>query len=231
MLELAERGGVPCGWILEIVARQPDLLSRGGKGAEEGNKPGVGRSVACNDVVGDAKSALVVGLVQAHVNPGAVLLVPRLVGIPSALQQCQCDLVVDVLLEHVLVRELHMPIDVLQPGRLAKADELIVDEAILDVVELVHVLHNGLTLILYKVLDKSISADGNPKANLAVVNHKRRGREQGTEVREGGIGNEQALCGSVRISRRDTLHENLGLVIEGQASVLLENLLDVREHL
>jgi hypothetical protein len=25
MLELAERGGVPCGWILEIVAR-PDLL-------------------------------------------------------------------------------------------------------------------------------------------------------------------------------------------------------------
>ena len=75
MLELAERGGVPCGWILEIAARQPDLLRRGGKGAEEGNKPSVGRvrrSVACNDVVGDAKSALVVGLVQAHVNPGAV---------------------------------------------------------------------------------------------------------------------------------------------------------------
>ena len=44
MLELAERGGVPCGWILEIVARQPDLLSRGGKGAGEGNKPGVGRT-------------------------------------------------------------------------------------------------------------------------------------------------------------------------------------------
>ena len=129
-----------------------------------------------------------------------------------------------------MVRELHMSIDVLQPGRLAKADELIVDEALLDVVELVHVLHNGLTLILYKVLDKSISADGNPKANAA-VNHKRRGREQGTEVREGGIDNEQALSGSVRISRRDTLDENLGLVIEGQASVHLENLLDVREHL
>jgi hypothetical protein len=109
-------------------------------------------------------------------------------------------LVVDVLLwstfwfvEHVLVRELYVPVEILQPGRLAKADELVVDEAILDVVELVHVLHNGLTLILYKVLDKSISADGNPKANVA-VNHKRRGREQGTEVREGGIGNEQALC-------------------------------------
>ncbi len=126
-----------------------------------------------------------------------------------------------------------MSIDVLQPGRLAKADELVVDEAILDVVELVHVLHNGLTLILYKVLDKGISADGNPKAN-ATGNHKKRGREQGTsrtEVCEGGISNEQALGGSVRISRRDTLDENLGPVIEGQASVLLQNLLDVREHL
>jgi len=90
------------------------------------------------------------------VNPVTVLLVPRLVGIPGALlQQCQCDLVVDVLLEHVLVSELHMPIDVLQLGPLAKADDLVVDEAILDVVELVHVLHNGLTLVLYKVLEKT----------------------------------------------------------------------------
>ena len=38
-----------------------------------------------------------------------------------------------------------MSIDVLQPGRLAQADELVVDEAILDVVELVDVLHNRLT--------------------------------------------------------------------------------------
>ena len=144
------------------------------------------RSVACNDVVGDAKSALVVGLVQAHVNPGAVLLVHLFS--------------IDVLLEHVLVREGDLTVYVLQPGRLAKADELGVDEPILDVVELVHVLHNGLTLVLYKVLDKSISPDGNPKSNVA-VNLKRRGREQGTEVHEGGIGNEQALCGSVRISR------------------------------
>ena len=101
-LELAERGGVPGVWILEIVARQPDLLSRAGNGAEEGNNPGVGRirrSVPCNDVVGDAKSALVVGLVQAHVHPSAVLLVPRLVGIPGALlQEGVGDLVVNVLL-------------------------------------------------------------------------------------------------------------------------------------
>ena len=87
---------------------ESDLLSRGCKGAEEGNKPGICRTTqrgcvrgrASGDyVVGDAKSALVVGLVQAHVNPSAVLLVPRLVGIPGALlQQCRCDLVVDLLL-------------------------------------------------------------------------------------------------------------------------------------
>jgi hypothetical protein len=37
-------GGIQGGWIMEIVARQPDLLSRAGKGAQEGNKPGVGRT-------------------------------------------------------------------------------------------------------------------------------------------------------------------------------------------
>jgi hypothetical protein len=79
--------------------------------------------------------------VQTHVNPRVVLLVPRLVAIPgpgALLQQRQCDLVVDVLmLEHILVRELHLAVEVVQPGRLAKEDELVVDEGILDVVELV----------------------------------------------------------------------------------------------
>ena len=69
---------------------------------------------------------------------------------------------VDVLqLEGVLVRELNMPVRMLKAGGLAKADPLVVDEAILDVVEFVDVLHNRLTLFLHKVLDKSISADGN----------------------------------------------------------------------
>ena len=39
----------------------------------------------------------------------------------------------------------------MQPGSLAKADELVVDEAILDVVELVNVLHNCLTLGLVEI--------------------------------------------------------------------------------
>jgi hypothetical protein len=63
LLELAERGGHPGGWILEVVARQPDLLSWAGKGAQEDNKPGVRRvrgSTSGDGVVGDSKSSLVV---------------------------------------------------------------------------------------------------------------------------------------------------------------------------
>jgi hypothetical protein len=47
-LERARGGGqywgIPGGGILEVVARQPDLLSRAGKGAQEGNKPGICRT-------------------------------------------------------------------------------------------------------------------------------------------------------------------------------------------
>jgi hypothetical protein len=50
-------------------------------------------------------------------------------------------------------------------------------------------------------------------------------------VCEGGIISEQALCGRVRLGRRDTLEEDLGLIIEVQASIFPENVLDVREHL
>jgi len=111
-----------------------------------------------------------------------------------------------------------------------------VDEAILDVVELVDVIHNCLTLILHKMLDKGISADGNPKAKVA-VNHEARRREQRTEVIGGGIGSEHAHGGSVRVGRRNTLDEKLGLrlpslrvvEIEGAASVFLEYVLQVGE--
>ena len=86
---------------------------------------------------------------------------------------------------------------------MAKPNELVVDEAILDVVELVDVIHNCLTLILHKMLDKGISADGNPKANVA-INHKARRREQRAEVFEGGIGSEHAqrACAGRQRARR-----------------------------
>ena len=83
-----------------------------------------------------------------------------------------------LLLEAVLIREVNLAVEVLKAGSLAKLNELVVDEAILDVVD---VIHNCLTLILHKMLDKGISADGNPKANVA-VNHKARKREEKTEA-------------------------------------------------
>ena len=50
------------------------------------------------------------------------------------------------------------------------------------------------------------------------------------EPAEGGIISDQALCGRVRLGRRDTLDEILGFIFEVQASVFTENVLDVREH-
>jgi hypothetical protein len=61
VLERAEGGGIPGGGFLDVVAWQPDLLSRACKGAQEGNKPGVGRvggSVTGDGVVGDTETAL-----------------------------------------------------------------------------------------------------------------------------------------------------------------------------
>jgi hypothetical protein len=55
-----------------------------------------------------------------------------------------------LLLEAVLIREVNLAVEVLKAGSLAKSNELVVDEAILDVVEIVDVLHNCLTLILDK---------------------------------------------------------------------------------
>ena len=77
----------------------------------------------------------------------------------------------------LLVRELHLAVEVLKACGLEEEDKLVMDEATLGIVELVYILHNFLTFILYK-------------------------------------------C-----------DENLGLIIGVQVSVLLENQLDVRQHL
>ena len=135
-------------------------------------------------VVGDTETALVMRLMEPHVDPSAVLLVPCLVGVSAAhLEEGVADLPIDVLLlEDVLICEVNLPVEVLKAGSLAEAHKLVVDETILDVVELVDVLHNFLTLFLYnKVLDKIVSANGNPKSNVAVI-YKGLGGEQGTEA-------------------------------------------------
>jgi hypothetical protein len=121
---------------------------------------------------------------EPHVDPSAVLLVACLEGVSGALlQEGVADLPIDMLLlEDVLICEVNLPVEVLKAGSLAEAHKLVVDETILDVVELVNVLHNFLTLFLYnKVLDKIVSANGNPKSNVAVI-YKGLGGEQGTEA-------------------------------------------------
>jgi hypothetical protein len=143
----------------------------------------VGGSVTGDGVVGDTEPALFVRLMEPHVNPSTVLG-PRLVCLPGPfLEEGIADLQIDMLLlEGVLIRLVYLAVEVLKAGSLTKSKELVVDEAILDVVELVDVIHDCLTLILHKMLDKGISsADGNPKANVA-VNHKARKREEKTEA-------------------------------------------------
>lgn len=77
-------------------------------------------------------------------------------------EECVGEVAVNVLLlQDILVRELYLDFEVLTACSLPEEDQLIVDAAVLYVVELVNVAHKFLTLILYKVLDNSISADGN----------------------------------------------------------------------
>jgi len=74
MLELAERGGVPCGYPGDrCPAARPVEQGRSAKVQRKAtNLPLVVRqSVPCNYVVGDPKSALVVGLVQARMSTQA----------------------------------------------------------------------------------------------------------------------------------------------------------------
>jgi hypothetical protein len=55
--------------------------------------------MASDGVVGDTETALVVRLMEPHVDPCVVLLVSCLVVVSGALlKQCRCAVVVDVLL-------------------------------------------------------------------------------------------------------------------------------------
>jgi hypothetical protein len=91
-------------------------------------------------VVGDTETVLVMRLMEPHVDPSAVLLVPCLVGVSGALlQEGVADLPIDMprlLLEDVLICEVNLPVEVLKAGSLPKEHELVVDEPILDVAEL-----------------------------------------------------------------------------------------------
>jgi len=124
-------------------------------------------------------------------------------GITGALLQNGVgDLVVNVLLEHVLVRELYVPVEILPPGRLAKADELVVDDAILSVVELSLIRIHWSTPVdeaILDVVELSIDKDtfGNhTHANIPLYGEIKTGFKKGT-VRE--------LCQFVNIRPDDII--------------------------
>lgn len=170
---------------------------------------------------------------QNHVYPRTILLGPSPVSIVGALLEERLgDLVVDVLLlEVVLVLERNVAVEVLQPGSLTEAKELVVNETVLHAVQLVDILYDGQALILHKTLDKSVSAEGNTKTLISLCSEAPEG-EHGAEVRKSrGVCNDIVGCLMHGVGR-EALDEDLCLEnIDVEASVIPKNLLKVRENL
>ena len=138
------------------------------------------------------------------------------------------DLVVDVLLLEV-VRDL--AVEVLQPGSLAEAEELVMNEAVLHTIQLVDILHDGQTLLLHKTLDKSVSAEGNTKTHVSLRSKAPRGEHRAKVQKSRGAVNDVMGCLMCDVSG-DAFDEDLRLEnIDVEASVIPKHLLEVRENL
>ena len=98
------------------------------------------------------------------------------------------DLAVDVLLlEAILVADGNLAIEVLEPRRLAEAQELIVDEAVVHAVELVDIVDDGQALILHKILNKRVSAEGNTEPLIPLRSETLNMEQVGGKMREGRV--------------------------------------------
>ena len=187
--------------------------------------------MAAHGVVSDAEAALFVGQVEDHVHPGPVLLGPGCISALGALlEQRIRDLAVDVLLlEAILVADGNLAIEVLEPRRLAEAQELIVDEAVVHAVELVDIVDDGQALILHKILNKRVSAEGNTEPLIPLRSETLNMEQVGGKVREGRVCLHNCVGSVERVLRRNTLDQERGLVeLKFEARVFLEHLLNVR---
>ena len=185
--------------------------------------------MSANGVVSDAKASMLVGELEHHVYPRAILQGPSLVGIAGALlEERLSDLVVDVLLlEMVLVLDWDLAVEVLQPGSLAEAEELVMNEAVLHTIQLVDILHDGQTLLLHKTLDKSVSAEGNTKTHVSLRSKSHRGEYRAKVRKSRGSGNDVMGCLMCGVSG-DAFDEDLRLEdIDVEASVIPKHLLEV----
>ena len=74
-------------------------------------------------VVGDTETSLIMQLMEEHVDPSTVLMIPCLVGVLGALlQEGVADLPIDMLLlENVLICEVNLPVEVLKAGRFGRS--------------------------------------------------------------------------------------------------------------
>ena len=75
----------------------------------------------------------------------------------------------------------------MEPRRLAEAQELIVDEAVLHAVELVDIVDDGQALILHKILNKRVSAEGNTEPLIPLRSEALNMEQVGGKVREGRV--------------------------------------------
>ena len=72
-----------------------------------------------------------------------------------------------LLLEGVLVVEENVAIQILKASGLAEAQELVVNETILNGVELVDVVDDVFDLVLNKILYESVSAKGDTESDIS----------------------------------------------------------------
>ena len=130
-----------------------------------------------------------------------------------------------LLLEGVLVVEEDVAIQILEASGLAEAQELVVNETILNGVELVDVVDDVFDLVLNKILYKSVSAKGNTESDISLSGESLV-LNVGSEVCEGGVLSDDALGSGARGVSRNALDEDVGLgLIEFKTSILVKYML------
>ena len=118
-----------------------------------------------------------------------------------------------------------MAVQILNVSGLAEAQELVVDETILNGVEFVDVVDDVFDLVLNKILYGSVSAKGDAESDISLSGESVI-LNVGSEVCEGGVLSDDALGSGARGISRNALDEDVGLgLIQVKTSILVEYML------
>ena len=116
-------------------------------------------------------------------------------------------------------------IEVLKARWLAEAQELLVNEAIINGVELVDVVDDVFDLVLNKILYERVSAKGDTESDIS-LSGEGLVLNVGSEVCEGGVLSDDALGSGARGVSRNALYEDVDLgLIEFKTSILVKYML------